>query len=111
MWLILAICRSPRCAAVSAMLVRGIVRAQLSEWIVKNYGLLVRDLLPFDGAVRRWSDPRELAKVPDDVRLIEIASGNCNVPPNRFSQPYRWSRRRVGSGRAAQIPWAGNPPP
>jgi hypothetical protein len=38
MWLTLAIWRTPRWAAVSAILLRGIVRFHRSEGIVKDYG-------------------------------------------------------------------------
>jgi hypothetical protein len=70
---------------VSALRVRGIVPRSMAKQIVKNYGQLIRYSHMIScrsvAQVRRWSDAGELAKVADEVRLIEIAGRSRKVRP------------------------------
>ena len=66
-------------------MVRGIVPRSIAKRIVKTYVRLVRysHVIPCRSLaqVRRWSDAGELAKIADEVRLIEIAGRDRKVRP------------------------------
>lgn len=67
------------------VLVRGIVPCSRAKRIVRNYVRLIRYSHMISGRsvaqVRRWSDAGELAKIADEVRLIEIACRDRKVRP------------------------------